>query len=185
MAGYNTYPDDDLLERLRTADEEAFTEIYNRYWEKLLAIGFFHLRNKQAAEDIVHEVMMSLWTRRKELDIQSLSSYLATAARFAVFKAIARDKRRRDLLRQHETSEAGSDTIEKLDAVFLQELLQKKIDELPEKARLVFRYRREEELTINQIAHNMKLSPKAVEYHMTKALRALREVVKKIKLLFV
>jgi RNA polymerase sigma-70 factor (ECF subfamily) len=185
MPGYNSYSDDELLRRLRSADEKAFTEIYNRYWEKLLAIGYFHLRNKQAAEDIVHEVMISLWTRRTELSIQSFSSYLATAARFSVFKAIARDKRRRELLNQQAIAEATTETIENLDALFLKEQLNRIIEQLPEKAKLVFTYSRDEELTIAQIAKKIDLSPKAVEYHITKALRTLREALKKIKLLFV
>jgi RNA polymerase sigma-70 factor (ECF subfamily) len=185
MPGYNSYSDDDLLRRLRDADEKAFTEIYNRYWEKLLAIGYFHLRNKQAAEDIVHEVIISLWTRRTELSIQSLSSYLATATRFSVFKAIVRDKRRRELLNQQAMPDSTTETIEKLDALFLKEQLHGIIEQLPEKAKLVFIYSRDEELTVTQIAKKMDLSPKAVEYHITKALRTLRDALKKIKLLFV
>ena len=185
MPAYNSYSDDDLLERLRTADEKAFTEIYNRYWEKLLAIGYYHLRNKQAAEDMVHEVMMSLWARKADLSIQSPSAYLATAARFAVFKAIARDKRRRELLQQLAMPEVTNETLEKLDALFLREQIHKRIEQLPEKAKLVFAYSRDEELTVNQIAEKIDLSPKAVEYHITKALGSLRDAVKKIKLLFV
>ena len=185
MPGYKSYSDEDLLSRLRMADEKAFTEIYHRYWEKLLAIGFYHLRTKQAAEDMVHEVMMSLWARKTELAIQSLSSYLATAARFSVFKAIAREKRRRDLLEQQAIPQATTDTLEKLDAIFLREQINGIIEQLPEKAKLVFTYSRDEELTISQIAKKMDLSPKAVEYHITKALRTLRDVIKKIKSVFV
>ena len=184
MPGYNAYSDDDLLSRLRNADEIAFTEIYNRYWEKLLAIGFFHLRSKQAAEDIVHEVMMSLWVRKKEIAIQSLSSYLATAVKFAVFKSILRDKRRRELL-QDQVPASLNETGEKLDALFLQEHLSQTIEQLPEKAKLVFTNSRDGGLTISQIAKKMNLSPKAVEYHMTKALRSLKDTLKKIKSFFV
>jgi len=185
MPAYNSYSDDDLLRRLQKADEKAFTEIYNRYWEKLLAIGYYHLRNKQAAEDIVHEVMMSLWIRKTELTIQSVSSYLATAVRFSVFKAIARDKRRRELLHERATPGMTTETLEKLDALFLREQLRGIMELLPEKSKLVFTFSRDEELTVSQIAKKMDLSPKAVEYHITKALRTLREAVKKIKLLFV
>jgi RNA polymerase sigma factor (sigma-70 family) len=135
MQGYNSYSDDDLLSRLRIADEKAFTEIYKRYWEKLLAIGFYHLRNKQAAEDMVHEVMMSLWARKKELAIQSLSPYLATAIKFAVFKSILRDKRRRELQQDQAVPGSLNETMEKLDALFLQEYLSQTIEQLPEKAK--------------------------------------------------
>jgi DNA-directed RNA polymerase specialized sigma24 family protein len=84
--------EDELLSRLREGDKEAFSEIYNRYWEKLLAVAFFHTREKQAAEDIVHDVMLSLWTRKSELHIQALNAYLAKAVKFAVFKAIMRQR---------------------------------------------------------------------------------------------
>jgi RNA polymerase sigma-70 factor (ECF subfamily) len=129
--------------------------------------------------------MMSLWSRKTELAIQTLSSYLATAVRFAVFKAITRDKRRRELLQQQAMPEATTDTLEKLDAVFLREQIQGAIEQLPEKPKLIFAYRRDEELTISQIAKKMDLSPKAVQYHITKTLRTLRDAVKKIKLIFV
>lgn len=185
MPEYTTLPEDQLIHRLRSGDERAFTEIYNRYWEKLLAIGYYHTQNKQAAEDIVHEVMISLWTRKDDVEIQSLQAYLGTAVKFAVFKAIARDRRRRDLLSKTEKDLYTADIEDKLDARFLQEYLHGAVENLPGKARLVFNYSRGEELSISEISKKMDLSPKAVEYHMTKALRALRNRLTKIKSLLI
>jgi len=185
MSKYTSYPDDELMKRLRSGDEAAFTEIYHRYWEQLLAIGFYHLRDKQSAEDIVHEVMLSLWKRKEELVIRSPGAYLGTAIKFAVFKFIARDKRRRELLAGQPIQNQHADLEEKLEARFLQEYMQGIVEELPEKAKIVFNYSRNEELSISEIAHKMDLSPKAVEYHMTKALRALRNSLGKIKLIFI
>ncbi|MCU7550679.1 RNA polymerase sigma-70 factor [Chitinophagaceae bacterium LB-8] len=185
MRNYSTLTEEELLIRLQAGNEDAFTEIYNRYWEKLLAIGYYHVRDQQAAEDIVHEVMISLWMRKRDLTINSLQAYLATAVKFAVFKSITRNKRRREIIEGQALSEHISDIEEKLDAKFLHAYMLGAIEELPEKARLVFNYSRVEELTISEIASKMDLSPKAVEYHMTKALRALRETLKKIKSFFI
>ena len=185
MTEYTSISDEQLVERLRSGDELAFTEIYNRYWEKLLAIGFYYTHDKQAAEDVVHEVMISLWTRRTDLAIQSLQAYLGTAVKFAIFKAIARDRRRRDLLAGESQDIHPPDIGSKLDAIFLQEYLRGAVEELPEKTRLVFTYSRNEELSVKEIAQKMELSPKAVEYHMTKALRSLRDTLKKIKSFFI
>ena len=185
MPEYTILREDQLVNLLRSGDELAFTEIYNRYWEKLLAIGYYHTQDKQAAEDIVHEVMISLWERKAGLQIQSLQAYLATAVKFSVFKAIARDKRRRDLLAETVTDKHSSDIEDKLNARFLQEYLRGAVEELPAKAKLVFNYSRVDELSIKEIAIKMDLSPKAVEYHMTKALSALRNTLKKIKCFFI
>jgi RNA polymerase sigma-70 factor (ECF subfamily) len=73
---------------------------------------------------------------------------------------------------------------EKLDARFMQEFLSGIVEELPEKARLIFHYSRDLELSVTEIAGKMDLSPKAVEYHITKALRSLREALGKIKSVF-
>lgn len=177
--------EDELLNRLREGDEEAFSEIYNRYWEKLLAVAFFHTREKQAAEDIVHDVMLSLWTRKSELHIQALNAYLAKAVKFAVFKAIMRGKKRREHLSNQEQFLDFSDIEEKLEAKFLNEYFEKTIDHLPGKTKIIFKYSRVEDLTVSEIAHRTDLSPKAVEYHITKALRALREKFQKIKSFFI
>jgi RNA polymerase sigma-70 factor (family 1) len=185
MQNYSTLTEEDLIKRLQAGSEDAFTEIYNRYWEKLLAIGFYYVQDKQTAEDVVHEVMMSLWLRKRELKIHSLQAYLATAVKFAIFKSIARNKRRREITEGLNFAGHLSDIEEKLDTKFLKDYMHGVIEELPEKARLVFNYSRVEELSITEIAGKMDLSPKAVEYHMTKALRALREMLKKIKSFFI
>lgn len=185
MPKYTTLPDDELIKCLQSGDEFAFSEIYNRYWDKLLAIGYYHTRNKQAAEDIVHDVMISLWKRKADVEIDSLQGYLATAVKFSVFKAIARDKRQRDLKAGYVTDDGVSDIESNLDARFLQEYLHGAVEKLPDKARLVFTYSRIEELSIADIGKKMDLSPKAVEYHMTKALKSLRETLKKIKSFFI
>jgi RNA polymerase sigma-70 factor (ECF subfamily) len=181
---YHILEDNELLNNLQSGDERAFTEIYNRYWEKLLAIGFYHTHNKHVAEDIVHEVFISLWARKADLHIRSLQSYLATAVKFSVFKAIARDRRQRDILSGQPADTTYPDLENHLDAKMLMELLQGVVESLPEKARLVFHYSREDDLSTLEISKKMDLSPKAVEYHLTKALRALRNTFQKIKLFF-
>lgn len=183
MSSYTSFTEDELLKRLRSGDDLAFTEIYNRYWERLLAIGYFHLQNKQSAEDIVHEVFMSLWIRKAELEISSVPAYLATAVKFTVFKSIAREKRRREISTAGYTSLA-TNLEDKLDAKFMEDFVRGKVEQLPEKSKLVFEYSRDDELSVKEIAKKMDLTPKAVEYHLTKALRALRTSLKKIKIFF-
>src|SRR5688572_7733698 len=97
MSAYSKYTDEELVSQIQAGNTNAFTAAYNRYWEQLLALGYYYTHSKPAAEDIVHDVFTSLWTRRREVPIQSLKAYLATAVKFAVFKAIARDRRRREI----------------------------------------------------------------------------------------
>jgi len=184
MAIYSNFCDTDLLLLIRDGQEAAFTEIYNRYWERLVATGYYYTRSKEAAEEVVNDVLMGLWLRRVSLEIDSLPAYLGTAVKFAVFKVIARNKRRSQVLGGELSVEAEAaehnDTEQQLDALFMDEWLRGIVEQLPEKARLVFVYSREEALSIKEIAGKMDLSPKSVEYHMTKALKAIRDSIRKM-----
>jgi RNA polymerase sigma-70 factor (ECF subfamily) len=183
MAIYSKLEDHDLLILMQKGKEAAFTEIYNRYWEKLVAIGYYYTRTKQSAEEIVNDVLIGLWLKREELVIRSLSAYLGTAVKFAVFKAISRRKRREEILAgQVPVIEGHNETEQQLDALFLQDFLAGVVEQLPEKAKLAFKYSREDELSIVEIAGKMDLSPKSVEYHMTKALKAIRDSIRKMNI---
>ena len=179
MINYAALDDQDLLLVLQKGDERAFNEIYRRYWEKLVAIGYYHTRNKQMAEEVVGDVLIGLWNKRYEMEIRSLSAYLGTAVKYAVFKVVVRHQRRQDILREQSRTESDDATEKKLDARFLREFLDGVVEALPEKTRLVFRYSREEQLSVTEIAGKMDLSPKSVEYHITKAIKTLREYIRK------
>lgn len=181
MAIYSNLSDTDLLLMIRDGQEAAFTELYNRYWERLVATGYYYTRSKEAAEEIVNDVLMGIWLRRASLVIQSLPAYLGTAVKFAVFKAMAREKRRNQSLAGHPSGQEGhNETEQRLDALFMEEYLKGVVEQLPEKARLVFVYSRDEALSVKEIAQKMDLSSKSVEYHMTKALKAIRDSIRKL-----
>lgn len=162
---------------MRNDEEEAFVELYNRYWDKLLAIGYNHSRNKEVAEEIVQDVFMSLWNRRHQIEIDRPAAWLATAVKFAVFKSIAKETRRRNLLTGHTAENPEStNTLDEaqIEAKFLKEYLDGVVATLPEKCRLVFTYSRDHHLTTKEIAETMNLSHKTVESHLTKALKTIR-----------
>ncbi|MGY0037814.1 RNA polymerase sigma factor [Pedobacter sp. NJ-S-72] len=64
MVSYITLPDNDPVAFLKDGDKAAFTEIYNRYKGLLYIHAYNRLRNQQEADDVVHELFASLWTKR-------------------------------------------------------------------------------------------------------------------------
>jgi len=169
MPIYAKYDDEMLLLLLRQSDEKAFTEIYNRYWRKLYGLAWYHLKSKPQAEDAVQEVLSGLWQRKDILNVQSLSNYLSVALKYSVFRQVAHEKRQAGTL-----SFATATEYSLAEFHFLQDLVQKEVNRLPEKCRLVFRCSREEGLSNKEIAKKLDISEKTVEKHMTKALKQLR-----------
>jgi RNA polymerase sigma-70 factor (ECF subfamily) len=177
----STLTDHDLLVFLKEGREEAFAEIYRRHWEKLLAIGLHYTQSKELAEEVVHDVFLRLWLQRASVEINSLAPYLGTAVKFSVFKALMKERRRSQIRARLPQSEIVSNDDERIEARFLQEYFQGIIETLPEKCRIVFRYSREDSLSLAEIAARMNISQKTVESHMTKALKTLRHGLAKLQ----
>lgn len=115
--------------------------------------------------------------------IQSIQAYLATAVKFSVFRELKKENRRKQLrehyLKELEQTSAGN---EQVDAVFLQHYIQGRVEQLPCQCRVVYKYSREQGLSVPQIAEIMQLSPKTVENHLTRALTVLRSLLKTVRL---
>jgi len=173
MICYNKLSDEELLQRLAEQDAVAFSEIYNRYWSKLIAMAYSHTKEKFAAEEIVQEVFLSVWTRREMIRIDSLQAYLATAVKFSVFKHHYNKNRRTKILGEL-PRESNPLTDEIIHAKFLQEYVNGIVEQMPEKCQLVYKYSRDKGLPAKDIAKAMSISEKTVEAHLTKALKILR-----------
>ena len=179
---YKTYSDDQLLHLVKSDDELAFEEIFQRYWRKLYAIAYNRLQTIHLAEDIVQEVLTMLWIRRADLEINSLNNYLSTAVRYNIFHEFRKNIQKtkfQDSLKIENIDQSYSTIEDELRYKVIQEQLQREVNKLPEKCKLVFQYSRELGMSNKDIAEQLQLSSKTVEAHITKALKHLRAAIKR------
>ena len=164
-----------LVALLSKDDEEAFTEIYNRYWQKLYAIAYNRLAEVETAEDVVHDVFAGLWSNRNKTEIGSLENYLATATKYLVLAKIKHKIKERSFAASIEAAPVIEMNAESsLHSKQILERVHQEVEALPEKCRLIFKYSRNEGLSAKQIANHLHLSPKTVENQLNKALKKLK-----------
>ena len=79
------------FDRLSSGDEKAFDDLYRTFHPLLCAFATTIVRNGAAAEDIVQDVFVTIWTNRKKLVTPTTPRALAasTAAFAAADWAIA------------------------------------------------------------------------------------------------
>lgn len=162
---------------LSTGDRDLFNELYVRYWEKLFLVANRHLKDAVAAEDVVHDVFLSLWSNRKKVAIHQMENYLVTAVKYQVLMQIKKKayalKYSRDV-----TMNNYPELVPEISNVVhnrkILELVYKEIDLLPEKCKLIFQYSREEGMTSKEIAQILKISKKTVDNQIHKALDRLK-----------
>lgn len=173
----STYEETAPLFSKSREDKELFDEIYMRYWEKLFLIANKHLKDPEAAEDIVHDIFLSLWNNRKKVKVNQLEHYLVTAVKYQVLTQIKKRSYAQKYVSY--TAMAGPARLapEISDAVHnrrILELVYKEIDLLPEKCKLIFQYSREEGMTSKEIAEILNISKKTVDNQIHKALEHLK-----------
>jgi len=177
---YKTLDDNDLFAYVRQDSEQAYTELYHRYWQKLYFIAHKHLRSDPEAREIVQEVFFTLWDQRKSLVIESLPAYIAAMTRYAVYASLARKKKQAENMKsQTERGQAIGQSVpaalsELLENKWLLEMISRLSSRLPEKCRLVFIRNKLLDQPLSQVAADLQISPKTAEIHLTKALKIIR-----------
>lgn len=174
MSSTTQYIKKDILQQQNVEIEQSFSTIYTTYWPKLFAIAFNRLNSRQSAEDVVQEVMISLWRRRHEVAIGNLEAWLAAATRYSVFRQMAKygPQRIAPITNESEESYNGD-----FDYRMLDKMLKEQIHQLPPKCKIVFEYSRQHGLSNKEIAGSLSISEKSVEKHITKAIQNLRKKI--------
>ncbi|MFC0318764.1 MULTISPECIES: RNA polymerase sigma factor [Olivibacter] len=172
--------DAELLTKIKENDHRAFKEIYKRYWKVCFLQLFKKSSSKELAEELIQNIFISLWERRQIVEINNLSAYLMSAVRFSFInylKNVLQFDQYAEYKKTH--SEIGANSLEEQLAVReLSISIEKGINMLPRKTREVFVLSRLEYNSVKEIAQKLKISEKAVEYHITQSLKAMRLALK-------
>ena len=174
MNNIHLQSDDELVKSIKIGIDAAFTEIYNRYWDKLYYIAHKLLKDSDAAEEVVQDVFLMIWQKREVLNIQILSPYLAAMTRYAVYRQIIREKSTRQIENLIGVLNAEATSEIDIDNKVLLEIVTQLSNKLPEKCRLVFQYNKLHDLSLADVAEQLNISQKTAEGHLTKALRMIR-----------
>lgn len=167
--------DELLLEQISSHDDHvSFTMLYDRYWNKSLAVAYNLTKDKSTSKDIVQEVFISFWNRRKSLEIKSFEAYLATSLKFSVFSHLDKERRRRIIREENLEIKKEAVPDDQIESLFTNDYFQNLMEHLPEKCRLVVQYSRINDMKNAEIAKQMNISEKTVEGHLTKGLKIIR-----------
>jgi len=172
-------PEENLLALLAQDSERAMELIFRQYYIFVCRSITRILPNGHIAEDLAQDVFHDLWKKRDTLVIKSsLTAYLRRAAVNKTLNFIRDRKIKWDDEPALETmTSAVPNARQNLEEQELRKLIDRTIDGLPERCRLVFTLSRFEEMTYQEIANELGISIKTVENQMSKALRILKTVL--------
>jgi len=171
----------EVLEKIQSGNESAYEMIFRTFYQPLCRYAYSFLEDKEEAEEVVQSAFITVWEKRKSIDIQtSLKSYLYRMVRNGCLNVIKHEKvKQQHVAHEMAVTEVSYESVsQKVYASELESKISEALKALPEQCRLVFQLSRFEELKYQEIADQLQISVKTVENHMGKALRIMREQLK-------
>jgi RNA polymerase sigma-70 factor (ECF subfamily) len=168
------------ISRIAAGDEAAFETLFHAYHARLCAFAYRYVGAHDLAEEMVQEVFLFIWDRRETWDVRtSLKSYLFAAVRNAALSYLRHERvvRRHDAETVELFTRPTPSTDSEVRTTELVAAVQRAVNRLPERCRLVFTLHREQALTYAEIAEVLAISPKTVEVQMGRALKTLRKAL--------
>ena len=167
--------DNNLITLLQQWDRNAYKQLFIKYYSPLCEYASQYISDDDS-EELVQELMLFLWETRENLVIEtSLKSYLFISTKHRCLNAIRKNQYHERI--HNQIYEKIKDQFEDPDYYFVNELtenIQKAIENLPETYRETFAMSRFGEKTNVQIAEELGISVKTVEYRISQALKILR-----------
>lgn len=168
------------IDKLRTGDIEAFEMIYWKYRRPLYGMAMRYLKDHELAEDAVQDIFLNLWSLKEQLtDEKTFENFLFTLLKNHALNILKMDKRR--ILRHFAYSEINeTHSVIPEDFIFhaeLRELLDHGMNQLSESKREIFRLKKLEGYSNDEIAKKLNVSKDVVKSQLYKANKFLKSFV--------
>ena len=156
-------------------EKDWFKSIFDEHYEFVRNYLYYLSGDIDVAEDIVQDVFMKIWEIREKIKDETLKPLL-----FKIARNLFYNTHKRKVLDLRFVNSSLSEN-ENESPEYLLEMkefdikLQKEISNLPEHCRTIFLMSRIDELKYHEIADRLKISVKAVEKQISKALKLLRQ----------
>ena len=182
---------------LQGGDEKEFRKIVSDFWVRLYKFASIYTMNDEVAKEITQDTLMSLWSSKENLlSNTNIGTYLSVINRNKCL----------DYLRKKQIEHLSIDDCSSGDAIYtdvninslssssldlliskdLEKSFHDTLNKLPKKTRDIFVLSRSDGLKNKEIAVQLNISIKTVEFHLNKSLTFLRkELMSEILILLI
>jgi RNA polymerase sigma factor (sigma-70 family) len=173
-----------LLDAVSRGDQSAFSELFHAYHQPLAEFILSVTHSLPLTEDIVQDTFIKVWLKRDQLpNLDQFTDWLFILSRNFTLSAL-RKTANRHVRELDWNNRVGEHTLPaepfELDhpGDTYRALLATAVDRLPPQQQKVWRLSREQNLTYNEIAAELKVAPSTIKSHMQAALASVRGFVR-------
>lgn len=171
-----------LLEQVSQDNEAAFRKVFDHYKAPFYATAFKMTHIAGTAEEIVQEVFVTLWEKRKlAAKAKNPEGYIFTILHnciYAHFRKLAQERQLKSKVGQ-----AAEESENPVETLLLEKehrmILEKVIGGLPPQQKIIYKLAKQEGISREEIARRLNISPNTVRNHLAAAVEYLRVCLKK------
>lgn len=168
----------------RDDDIASYEQLHANYYAALCNFTFSYLKDRQLCEEVISDVFVAVWQKRKELThVRNIKSYLYTCAKNLSIDTI----RKNNTMIQPDTSiyevdiaDVDEQLLSPLEMKEFKQKMNAAIEELPPQCKLIFKMLVNDQLAYKEIAEILNLSRKTVEAQIAIAYKKLTSQLKKL-----
>jgi RNA polymerase sigma-70 factor (ECF subfamily) len=171
-----------VIKRAQQGDQEAFTLLVRNYQPKVIGLAVNIVHNREVADDLAQEIFLKVYLSLPKFKFESeFGTWLYQIAINHIRDYLRKSRKEKDDVRLDEVPELRSgekDLALKLsehqEEERRKELIRKKLEELPEKYRLILSLRDIQGLSYDEVGKILKISPGTVDSRLHRARRLLK-----------
>ena len=176
----NQLNEEHLISQVKSGNAIAFNTLFELFAPKLFGFALKYLKSEEEAEELVQEVFVKVWERRKSLRSgHSFKSYLFTIALNQIRKYFRKRAASLKYLAQIEGQRLSVEnkTEEAIDYHAILRRIDEIISDFPERKKTIFLKSRIDGKTSKEIAEELNISPGTVDNQISDSLKILRKVL--------
>lgn len=166
---------------IAAGDETAFELFFERTRVRVYALAYRWTKSAFAAEEITQDVFISVWTGRRHLSaVRDAETYFSTIIYNKIYRHLRKEATKARVLQLSSRSapESSNETEETVYINDGERFVNKALEHLSPKKRLIYHLSRKEGKSYEEIADALRLSPHTVKSHLTHALKFIRNYMK-------
>ncbi len=160
-------------------DKHSFARLYLKYWERLYAIAWARTRDGAVSEDMVQDVFVTLWERRKTIVLRNgFSPYVTGILKFRLIDYFQSEQVKQRILGHilDRMEAVMPDSDNQLSHQAVEDIFEEELGKMPENMRRSLLLRLEKQST-PQIAARLDLAEQTVSNLLTEAFKRLRKTL--------
>ncbi len=178
--------EEDLLQKLRRGDREAFKELYDLYHRRLTLKLVYLLKSEELAQDVLQDIFVKIWEIRETIDPSGNFGGLLYKMAANLAKNVFRKSIYDQLMRSEFAKNDSYSPFEDLDdASNAKTILNIALDRLTPRQREVYYLHKIEGMSYREISKLLSISDSAINHHIQQANKQLKELLKTDRLLII